>query len=50
MGFSDNDAERLYENKDDWMGISTGGKVLCTARGCKFFTKVASDELFEHCR
>ena len=24
LGFRDSDAEVLYENKEDWMGISTG--------------------------
>ena len=24
LGFQDSDAQVLYENKDDWMGISTG--------------------------
>ena len=32
------------------MGLSSGGKVLCAQRGCKFYVKVGSDELFEHCR
>ena len=24
LGFQDSDADMLYENKDDWIGISTG--------------------------
>ena len=50
LGFNEEDAANLYEHKDDWMGISTGGKLLCAQRGCKFHTKVSSGELFEHCR
>ena len=50
LGFNKDDAPRLYEDKANWMGISSGGKVLCTIRGCKFQTPIASDELFEHCR
>ena len=50
LGFGKEDASRLYNQKDDWMGISTGGKLSCVVRGCSFYTKVSSDELFEHCR
>ena len=50
LGFDEKDAPRLYENKDDWIGINSGGKLLCVKSGCKFYTKVSSDELFEHCR
>ena len=50
LGFNEDDAPRLYEEKDNWMGISTGGKVSCAAKGCKFETPIASDQLFEHCR
>ena len=28
LGFRDSDAEVLYENKEDWMGISTGWLTL----------------------
>ena len=50
LGFSKEDAPRLYEQKDDWLGINSGGKLSCVVRGCKFYTKVSSDELFDHCR
>ena len=50
LGFNEDDAPRLYEEKDNWMGISTGGKVSCVIKGCKFETPIASDKLFEHCR
>jgi len=50
LGFNEKDADKLYENKDDWMGINSGGKLFCTNLGCKFVTTVSSDELFEHCR
>ena len=50
LGFNKEEAERLYDQKEYWLGINSGGKVLCTHRGCKFSTKVASDELFTHCR
>ena len=50
LGFDQADASRLYEQKDDWLGISSGGKLLCTQKGCTFSTRVASEELFEHCR
>ena len=50
LGFNENDAPRLYEEKDNWMGISTDGKVSCVVRGCKFETPITSDGLFEHCR
>ena len=50
LGFNEDDAPTLYEDKDSWMGISTGGKVSCVVKGCKFETPIASDELFEHCR
>ena len=31
LGFQETDANVLYENKDDWMGISTGrlSHILC---------------------
>ena len=50
MGFDKDDAPRLYEQKDDWLGINSGGKVLCTHRGCDFHIQIASNKLFEHCR
>ena len=50
LGFNEDDADRLYEEKDNWMSISGGGKVFCTVKGCRFYTKIASDQLFEHCR
>ena len=50
LGFEESDAPRLYEQKDDWMGVSSGGKLLCAQRGCNFHTKLSSDELFKHCR
>lgn len=50
LGFDEKDASRLYASKDDWMGMSTGGKILCTGAGCKFETTLASDCLFQHCR
>ena len=50
LGFNRDDADRLYEEKDNWTGVSSGGKLFCTKSSCKFYTKIASDELFEHCR
>ena len=50
LGFDKKGASRLYLNKDDWLGMSTGGKVLCTVVGCAFETTLASDCLFQHCR
>ena len=50
LGFNEEDAERLYEQKDDWMGINTGGKLFCAKPGCNFYTQISSDELFAHCR
>ena len=50
LGFNKNDAKRLYDQKDDWLGVYTGGQLFCTKYGCQFYTKVNSDELFEHCR
>ena len=50
LGFNEEDAPSLYENEANWMGVSSGGKLFCTKTGCKFVTKVSSDELFEHCR
>ena len=50
LGFNKEDAQRLYEYKDDWLGINSGGSVRCTEKGCKFTTKHQSDALFEHCR
>ena len=50
LGFDAKDAARLYENKDDWLGMSSGGKVLCTQQGCKFSGPLCSDALFDHCR
>ena len=29
LGFDAKDAERLYESKDDWLGMAEGGNVLC---------------------
>ena len=50
MGFNESDAQRLYEEKADWMGINSGGKILCTQQGCKYFTTFGTEALFEHCR
>ena len=50
LGFSEKDADRLYQEKDNWSAVSTGGRILCAKTGCKFYTSIASDELFEHCR
>ena len=50
LGFNKEDAPRLYEYKDDWIGINSGGSVRCTEKGCKFSTKHQSDALFKHCR
>ena len=50
LGFNESDAQRLYEEKADWMGINSGGKILCTQQGCKFFTTFGTEALFEHCR
>ena len=50
LGFDGKEAALLYKSKDDWLGMSSGGRVLCTVRGCKFSTPLSSDALFEHCR
>jgi len=50
LGFDAKDAMLLYESKDDWLGMSSGGRVFCSVRGCKFSTHLSSDALFEHCR
>ena len=50
LGFNKEDAPRLFEQKEDWMGISSGGSVFCAHKGCKFQTQIASDDLFDHCR
>ena len=50
LGFEAKDAARLYESKDDWIGMSTGGRVNCTVRGCSFSTRLCSDCIFEHSR
>merc|ERR1711933_173921 len=50
LGFNEDDAPRLYEDKSNWTGISSGGKVSCVVKGCKFETSIVSDALFEHCR
>ena len=41
---------QLYESKDDWTGINSGGRVKCTAMGCSFSTKLSSNALLEHVR
>jgi len=50
LGFDAKDASRLYENKDDWLGMTRDGRILCTEQQCKFSTPLSSDCLFEHCR
>ena len=50
LGFNKEDAPRLYDQKEDWMGLNSGGSVFCAHKGCKFRTKIESDDLFEHCR
>jgi len=50
LGFDESDAKQLFESKDDWLGMSTGGRVLCSEKGCAFSTKLCSDAMFEHCR
>ena len=50
LGFNEEDSSTLYEHKDDWMGINSGGSLLCAKPDCNFATKIASDDLFEHCR
>jgi len=50
LGFTAKDAARLYDSKDDWLGMSKGGRILCAQRNCKFSIPMSSDALFEHCR
>merc|ERR1711935_426539 len=50
LGFNAEDAARLYESKDDWLGMSSGVQILCVHRNCKFSVPLSSDALFEHCR
>jgi len=50
LGFNATDAARLYESKDDWLGLSGGDRILCTQKGCKFTTTLSGDFMFEHCR
>ena len=50
LGFNEKDSPLLYEHKDDWLGINSGGSLLCAKPDCNFSTKIASDDLFEHCR
>ena len=50
LGFDGKDAWRLYETKGDWLGMNSGGRVLCTEKGCSFSTPLSGDALFEHCR
>ena len=49
LGFEKSDAPRLYDQKEDWMGINTGGALFCSQRGCNFVTKLGSEKLFDHC-
>ena len=50
LGFDEKDAAKLYETKEDWLGMSSGGRVLCIEQGCKFSTPMSSDCMFQHCR
>ena len=50
LGFDKKYAALLYKSQDDWLGMKSGGRTLCTERGCKFSTQLSSDALFEHCR
>ena len=50
LGFDAKDAPRLYKTKHDWLGMSSGGRVFCSVRGCNFSSRLSSDVLFEHCR
>merc|ERR1711892_1275932 len=46
LGFAVKDAARLYESKNDWLGMSSGGRVHCSVKGCLFSTKLSSDCMF----
>ena len=50
LGFDEKHAPQLYETKDDWLGMKSGGRVLCTEKGCSFSIPLSGDALFEHCR
>merc|ERR1711935_845968 len=50
LGFEANDATRLYQSKNDWLGMRSGGQVQCSVMGCLFSTQLRSDCMFEHCR
>lgn len=50
LGFDEKDASRLFETKEDWLGMTHAGCVLCSEKGCKFSTPLSSDCMFEHCR
>jgi len=50
LGFEAKDAVRLYGSKDDWLGMSRGGQVHCSMKGCLYSTQLSSDCMFEHCR
>ena len=48
LGFEKKDARRLYEDKADWLGLSSVSKILCTLRNCNFETKLAGDSMTRH--
>merc|ERR1711935_191694 len=50
LGFAAKDAARLYQSKNDWLGMRSGGQVFCSETGCSFSTPLSSDCMFEHCR
>jgi len=50
LGFDATDAARLYKSKDDWLGMTRGGRILCSEPRCAFSTPLSSNCMFAHCR
>ena len=48
LGFNENDALVLYENKEDWMGLTSESKVMCTYQNCKFKAPSSAGCLTSH--
>jgi len=50
LGFQEEDAPLLYENKEQWVGVQLDSKLKCVQQGCKFETDMFPSCLDEHCQ
>ena len=49
LGFKEDNAGLLYDNKDQWIGMKSDGIIYCTEAACKHETIIDQNCLRQHC-